>query len=59
LGDEIVFDQSFAKKKYLYRVVVENQTFNSSIATMVATPGKLSSAIKSEIPGIKNRLQHL
>src|ERR1700748_2993453 len=51
--DEMTFNHNFAKKDQLY-TIYENQTYNGKVSTFHATPGLMASAIKAEIPGIKN-----
>lgn len=51
--DELNFDQQFAKKDRLYRIL-ETQTYEGKTGTFWATPGPLAAGIKAEIPGIKN-----
>jgi len=51
--DELTFNNNFKNRGNLYQVM-ENQTYNDVIFTLAVTPGPLSGAIKTEIPGIKN-----
>ncbi|MEO7988478.1 MAG: ABC transporter permease [Chryseolinea sp.] len=51
--DELTFDHSFQNRKHLYQVM-ENQISNADVRTVWTTPGPMTSAIKAEIPGIKN-----
>ncbi|HLY69191.1 MAG TPA: ABC transporter permease [Puia sp.] len=51
--DELSFNHNFSKRDRLYRVM-ENQSYEGKISTFVATPGRMASAIRTEIPGIRN-----
>ncbi|PWT95225.1 MAG: acetylornithine deacetylase [Bacteroidetes bacterium] len=51
--DELNYDHHNLKIENLYQVY-ENQTYDGKTYTFSATPGMLSGAIKSELPGIKN-----
>jgi putative ABC transport system permease protein len=51
--DELTFNNYFTNKDQLYQVM-GNQTYDGKTHTFASLPGKLSNAIKAEVPGIKN-----
>ncbi|HET9826774.1 MAG TPA: ABC transporter permease, partial [Chitinophagaceae bacterium] len=51
--DELNYDHSNRKRDQLYQVL-ENQAYEGKTYTFGATPGSLGTAMKEEIPGIKN-----
>lgn len=53
IQDEITYDKFHKKYGVLYRVL-EHQTYEGKIYTFGSTPGLLASAMKSEMPGVKN-----
>ena len=50
--DETTFNQNFAQRDYLYRVM-QNEKTDQGVNTF-DTPGELAQALRTEIPGIKN-----
>ncbi len=51
--DEFSYDKHFEKYHQVH-MVMENQTYDGKIYTFYSTPGPLSDALKSEVPGIKD-----
>src|SRR3954463_6227054 len=50
--DEMTFNNHFAKRDYIYRIM-ENQQDNGKLSTSGSTPGPMAEAVKTDIPGIK------
>lgn len=51
--DEVTFNKGFAKYDRICQVV-ENQVYNGALSTVRVTPGPLSEALRTEVPGIAN-----
>lgn len=51
--DELTYDHYNSKRDQLYQVL-ENQAYDGKTYTFSATPGLLATAMKDEIPGIRN-----
>lgn len=51
--DEVTYNNHFTHKDQLY-CVLENQTYNGVTSTFWSTPGPLSPAVQSSVPGIQN-----
>ena len=51
--DELTFNHYFRNRTNLYKIK-DRQTYDGTTFTFDATPGPLATAIKTEIPGVKN-----
>jgi predicted permease len=51
--DELNWDQFHSKKDVLYRIL-ENQKYDSYVATFGSTPAPMAPVMKEEIPGVAN-----
>jgi len=51
--DETTFNFNFVNRDHLYHIM-RNEKSNLGVSTSGSTPGPLSDAVRSEIPGIKN-----
>ncbi|MEO5998496.1 MAG: FtsX-like permease family protein [Chitinophagaceae bacterium] len=51
--DEVTFNHNFQRRDYLYRIMA-NRVDGGKFTTIASTPGPMASALKTEVPGIKN-----
>ena len=53
---ELTYNHNFKKRDHIYQVM-NNQTYDGTTYTFAATPGSLSAALKTEIPGFVNSVR--